>query len=115
MKRFAAAIGLCGILAVEAAGQMPKYGVTVTADKTVDFSKFKTYTWTPGQPSADKRVDARVVAAVDRELKELGLTPATAGQSDVLVSYYSLSRTDVNVNGKADAKGNLPQYSGSAH
>ena len=110
MKRFTVTIALCAGLAGAPAGQMPKYGVKVTADKHVDYAKFKTYSWTPGQPSADKRIDARVVAAVDRELGALGMTKATSGPVDVLATYYSLSRTDVNVKAKPDAEGRFPQY-----
>ena len=113
LKRFTVTIALCAGLAAAPAGQMPmpKYGVKVTADKHLDYAKFKTYSWTPGQPSADKRIDARVVAAVDRELGGLGMTKATSGPVDVLVTYYSLSRTDVNVKAKPDSEGRLPQYS----
>ena len=52
-----------------------------------------------------------MVAAVDRELGGLGMTKATSGPVDVLVTYYSLSRTDVNVKAKPDSEGRLPQYS----
>lgn len=110
IKRFTLTIALCAGLAAALAGQMPKYGVKVTADKHVDYATFKTYSWTPGQPSADKQIDARVVAAVDRELAALGMTKATSGPGDVLVTYYSLSRTDVNLKAKPDAEGRLPQY-----
>jgi Domain of unknown function (DUF4136) len=110
MKRLIVGIGICGILVTGAAAQSPKYGVTVTAEKNVDFTKFKTYSWTMGQPSADKMVDARVIAAVDHELSALGFTKAATGPGDVLAAYYSLSRTDVNLKGKPDAKGSLPEY-----
>ena len=87
MKQLTVAIGLCGLLAAGAAAQMPKYGVTVTAEKNIDFAKFKTYAWMVGQPSSDKAIDARVIAAVDRELAALGFTKAAAAASpDVLVS-----------------------------
>jgi len=110
MKRFTLIVALSAGLAATAAGQMPKYGVSVTADKHVDFSKFKSYSWISGQPSADKRVDARVVAAVDRQLGLLGMTKAASAPGDVLATYYSVSRTDVNVKAKPDAEGRLPQY-----
>ncbi len=92
------------------AAQMPKYGVTVTVDKKVDFAKFKTYSWTKGQPSALKQVDAEIMAAVDHELAGVGMTKAASGPGDVMVAYYSLTRTDVDVNGKEDATGKRPQY-----
>jgi hypothetical protein len=110
MKRLVVGIGICTAFTVAAAAQMPKYGVTVTADKQVDFAKFKTYSWTQGQPSPIKAIDAHVMAAVDRELGTLGLTKATAGSGDVLATYYSLSRTDVDLKGKADSAGAYPQY-----
>jgi len=110
MTRIAAGIGMCVIAAAALHGQMPKYGVTVKAEKNVDFAKFTTYSWTKGQPSADTTIDAQVVAAVDRELGALGMTKAASGTGDVLATYYSLSRTDVDLKAKADASGSRPQY-----
>jgi hypothetical protein len=110
MKRLVLGIGLCAAFAVAAAAQMPKYGVKVSIDKKVDFAAFKTYSWTQGQPSADKTVDARVMAAVDRELSALGMSKAASGAGDVMVTYYSLSRTDVDHKAKPDAQGARPQY-----
>jgi|SRR5205809_1440756 len=110
MTRFTVAIGLCAAITAAPAGQMTKYGVTVTADQHVDFTKFRTYAWTAGRPSADKQIDSRVVAAVDRELGALGLTKVTSGPGDVLATYSSLSRTDVNLKAKPDANGRLPEY-----
>jgi hypothetical protein len=110
MNRIIIGIGMCLAVTAAAKGQMPKYGVTVTADKTVDFAAFKTYSWTAGQPSAVKAIDSQVVAAVDRELSTLGMTKATSGPVDVLATYYSLNRTDVNVKAKPDSQGQRPQY-----
>jgi len=84
--------------------------VSVTAEKNVDFSKFTTYTWTKGQPSPSQAIDERVVAAVDRELNARGMTKATSGTGDVMVTYYSTSRTDVQVNAKRDASGVRPEH-----
>ena len=110
MKRLSIGVIVCVAMAAGAAAQTPKYGVTVKAEKKVDFAKFKTYTWTQGQPSHDKTVDAQIVAAVDRELGVLGMTKAASGTGDVMATYYSLSRTDVNLKGEPDASGALPQY-----
>jgi len=102
---------LClAITAGPAAGQTSKYGVKVDAEKNVDFSKFKTYSWVAGQPSADKTINSQITAAVDRELTGLGMTQAASGSGDVSVTYYSLTRTDVDLKAKADAKGISPQY-----
>ena len=110
MKRFVICIiVLAATGAMVAAGQTTKYGVTVTAEKKVDFGSFRTYTWRRAQPSWDKTVDAQIVAAIDREMSALGMT-MVASAPDVFVGYGSLSRTDVDLKGKEDAKGLLPQY-----
>ena len=111
MKQLIVAVGLCGALSAATAGQAPTYGVTVNAEKNVDFAAFKTYTWTKGQPSAVKTIDTQIMTAVDRELAALGMTKAASGKGDVMVAYYSLTRTDVDLKAKPDAKGALPQYS----
>ncbi len=111
MKPLIAAFGISMILGAAASAQMPKYGVKVMPEKGVNYASFKTYTWTQGQPSQDKQIDAAVIAAVDREMAGLGMTKATSGTGDVFVTYYSLSRTDVNIKAKPDAEGNLPRYS----
>jgi hypothetical protein len=111
MKSLIASCIVFATVVAALAGQMPKYGVTVNAEKKVDFAKFKTYSWTQGQPSAVKEIDAKITAAVDRELGALGMTKAAGGPGDVQVAYYSLTRTDVNLKAKADDKGVRPQYS----
>ena len=111
MKSFVVGCVLFTVVAAVVPAQMPKYGVTVEAEKNVDFAKFKTYSWTKGQPSAVKTIDARITAAVDRELAALGMTKAASGPGDVLLAYYSVTRTDVNLKAKPDAKGLQPQYS----
>ena len=109
MKRFIVGVLLCAAAAAVSAAQMPKYGVTVTVSKNVEPAKFKTYSWTKGGPSAIKSVDAQIMAAVDKELGGLGLSKAAPGKGDVLVTYYSLRRTDVDLKAKPVA-GVLPQY-----
>jgi hypothetical protein len=105
-----AGLVVCAAAATPAMAQMPKYGVTVTADKKMDYAALKTYSWTVGQPSAIKSIDARVIAAVDRELSALGMNKAASGPGDVLVTYYSLSRTDVDITVKPDATGAHPKH-----
>jgi hypothetical protein len=109
MKQLSVGLVLCATMTAALVGQTPKYGATVAAEKNVQFARFKTYSWTKGQPSFDKTVDAQIVAAVDRELNALGMTRATSGPGDVLAAYYSVSRTDVAVKAKPDAAGARPQ------
>jgi hypothetical protein len=110
MERFVVGALLWSIVVAGVAAQAQKFGVIVTAEKGVDFSKFKTYSWTRGQRSPIKSIDERVVAAVDRELGALGMTKATAGDGDVIVGYGSLTRTGVDRTPKADTKEKLSQY-----
>ena len=92
----------CALVAPQliVAGQ-PKYGVSVQAVKREALAKARTYVWTVTNPAFDKQVDATIVAAVDRELGARGLTKLPSGRSDVMVTYRSLTRTDVDVKSKA--------------
>ena len=108
MKTFIAG-ALISAVVVAAAAQ--KYGVTVTAAKNVDFAKLKSYSWSKGQPARLQAVDQQIVTAIDRELKDLGMTKAQSGTGDVLVTYASLQRTDVDMKSKPDAAGMRPELS----
>jgi|KBSMisStandDraft_5_1062788.scaffolds.fasta_scaffold203323_2 hypothetical protein len=106
-----AAVACAAVLALTTTSwaQAQKYGVTATVVKNFDATAVKTYTWTPGRPSTDKGIDGQIIAAVDRELAAVGLKPAAAGAPDVFVTYYSVSRTDVDVKAKPDEKGLRPE------
>jgi hypothetical protein len=90
--------------------QKMTYGVKVMVAKAADLANAKTYSWTVSQPSPDKTVDALIVAAVDRQLTALGFTKVASGASDVLTTYASTRRTDVNLKGKANESGARPAY-----
>jgi uncharacterized protein DUF4136 len=110
MKHLALA-GILLVLVAPIAAQTPKYGVTVTSDKNTDFSKFKTYTWEHGWQAYDKSVHEQITAGVDRELAAIGLTRQAAEPSDLLVTYASLRRIDVDLNSKATVReGGRKQY-----
>jgi hypothetical protein len=108
VRWMAAAILMVGATAGLVLGQT-RYGVVVTPEKGVDYAALRTYTWRRGLPSSVKAIDAQITAAVDRELKTLGMTRTESGPVDVFVSYASQARTDVDVKGKPDAKGLLPE------
>ena len=74
-----------------------KYGVTVREVKPAELAKARTYVWTLGRPSFNKEVDALIIAAVDRELAARGFSKLESGRGDVVVTYGSLSRTDVDL------------------
>lgn len=105
-----AAVACAAVLALTTTSwAQQKYGVTATVVKNFDAAAVKTYTWTPGRPSTDKGIDGQIIAAVDRELASVGLKPGAAGTPDVFVTYYSVSRTDVDVKAKPDEKGLRPE------
>jgi hypothetical protein len=87
-----------------------KYRVQVTADQQTDFSKIKTYSWLASHIVADEEIHSDIVSAVDRQLQAVGLTQAPSGLSDVVVTYSSYSRTDVNFNAKEIQKDVRPAY-----
>jgi uncharacterized protein DUF4136 len=111
MKPFFFVLALVGTLASAASAQMPKYRVTAKVDKKADFSAIKTYSWTSGWTAYDKSVDEQICAAIDQELDAVGLTKVESGPGDVIVTYASLKRTDVDLKAKPAEKGGMrPEY-----
>ena len=91
---------LIAVDAITLAGQT-KYGVTVKAADAAALAKASTYRWTTGHHALDKTVHKNITAAVDRELQARGLRSVETGSSDVIVSYSSLTRTDVDLKPRA--------------
>lgn len=101
----------CAVIAAVAVAPMAKYHITVKIDDDTNFDALRTYAWTPGWATFDPGLDRHIVAAVDRELASVGLIQRGAGQSDLLVTYGALRRTNVDVHGKADRRtGEYPEY-----
>jgi hypothetical protein len=99
-------------IAVTAAsgGYTPKYRVKVQADKHTDFSTLKTYSWMGGHPASIAAIDEEIVAAIDRELSALGMRQVPSEAGDVVVTYASVTRTDVNTKAKPVSKDYRPEY-----
>jgi hypothetical protein len=106
----AIALDLVLACATPIVAQTPKYHVTVTTDSKADFSKFKTYTWENGWQAYDKTVHANIRASVDRQLTAVGLEKRESGPADLLVTYASLRRIDVDLKAKPSKDGTRPQY-----
>jgi hypothetical protein len=88
---------MCPALAIGQTPGAPK-PVVVRLDKSVDFSTFHTYSYKPSHAAMVKEVDARIVAAIEAQLRALGLTPAAPGAAaDVTVTYHSVMRTDADL------------------
>ena len=90
--------------------QRTKYGVTADVTDEAALTKAATYSFVPGQPAFDKKLDQLIISAIDRELSARGITRAASGRPDVLVTYLSVRRTDVDLKSKPNAKGALPEY-----
>jgi hypothetical protein len=89
----------------------PDHHVKVTFDKHTDFSALHTYAWTRGLASLDPQFDARIVDAIDRELASAGLIRQDREPADVVVSYDTVGRSDVDVSAKRDRNsGTYPEY-----
>lgn len=111
MKTFIVSAVLAASVAAAGASYRPKYQITVTADKRIDYSRFKTYTWMDTHPARVAAIDAQIVAAVERELGALGMTRVASGPGDVVATYASFTRTDVNVKAKPLNGTARPEYS----
>jgi hypothetical protein len=94
-----------------AAGYTPKYRIKVQADKHTNFSKLRTYSWMDSHPASIPVIDAQIVSAIERELGALGLAKVRPGAADVVATYASMTRTDVNTKSKPIAKDFRPEYS----
>jgi len=101
---------LCVLVAAPLVAQTPKYGVTVVADKDTNFTALKSYSWEHGWQAYDKTVHNQITTAVDRELTALGFQKRESG-GDVLVTYASLRRIDVDLKSKpTEGNGGRRQY-----
>jgi hypothetical protein len=82
--------------------------VSYDYDRTADFSKYKTYTWTRGTELADRLSHARVVRALDAALAAKGLTLVEPGASpDALVAYHASFDRNLEIDGFSHGWGPL--------
>jgi hypothetical protein len=72
--------------------------VKVKFDKTVDFSKYKTYTWAEGMRAKNPIVDQQIVALIEQQLAAKGLTKAEAN-GDLQVLYVAATDLDLQITG----------------
>jgi Domain of unknown function (DUF4136) len=73
------------VLLVSLGAQAQK--VNVSYDKTIDFSKFKTYAWAPLGAVGHPMLAADVVGAIDEQMKAKGLQ-LTADNPDLVIHLY---------------------------
>lgn len=78
----------------------PVFGqkVKVKFDKSVDFSKYKTYTWAEGMPAKNPMVNQLIVDSIEQQLAARGLTKAEAG-GDIQLLYVAATDVDLQLTG----------------
>lgn len=79
------------LLAVSANAQK----VNVAYDRTVDFSKFKTYSWTKGVPAKNPQIDQQIIALIEQQLAAKGLQRASEN-ADLNISYHAAVMTGMD-------------------
>jgi Domain of unknown function (DUF4136) len=73
--------------------------VTYDYDRTVNFSKFRTYSWVRGTPVKDDLNHQRILGAVDAQLALRGFTRVGTGdRPDVLVAYHAKFDESLQIN-----------------
>jgi hypothetical protein len=71
------------LMAITVLGQK----VTTDSAPSVDWSKFKTYSWGEGTPAQDPLTAQRIVAGIDSQLAAKGYSKVESG-GDLLVMYH---------------------------
>ena len=89
--------------------------VTFDFDRAANFSSFKTYAWTRGNPVGDDLNHQRIVRAIDAQLAGKGMVriEAAAGP-DVLVAYHASFDRDLQINAFGIGWGPVAGRTGSA-
>ncbi len=83
-------------------------------DKTVDFSKFKTYRWVDikGADRTNSMVEGQIKAAIDAELAGKGLTKVDSEDADLYVGYQTAVGTEKQFNSYSTGWGAGPGWGG---
>jgi len=70
--------------------------VNTDFDSSVDFSRFKTYSWTEGTPSPNPLGEERIREAVDAHMVKAGFTKVAA-DSDVVIATHLMTQEQKEV------------------
>ena len=81
-------LALCCLLMLVNAAAVRAQDVAVDFDKSVDFSKFKTYSWANGMPARNPLIDQQIRASIEENLAAKGLRRVETG-GDLSVLYFS--------------------------
>jgi hypothetical protein len=70
--------------------------IKVDYDKSADFARFKTFSWTRGAPPPNPIINQMIIDGVERSLTEKGLTKVNDG-GDLLISVAVAIQYDIQV------------------
>lgn len=70
--------------------------VKVDYDHGVDFTKYKTYSWVKGRPTANPHIHKLIVEEIDRQLLSRGLERVEANP-DLNIAYYASLDENINI------------------
>lgn len=71
--------------------------VSVDYDKAVNFTSYKTYSWSQGTPAQNPLSDKRIIAAIDAQLAAKGWQKVDSN-ADVVVIYSAATSTETQIN-----------------
>ena len=74
--------------------------VSYDYDRTVDFTKLKTYAWVPGSNLTDELNHKRIVEAIEAQLAMKGMVKVNSdAKADVLIAYQTAFDKDLEIHG----------------
>jgi hypothetical protein len=70
--------------------------ISIDADRTLDYSAFKTYAWKANDKASDPLVDQAIVADIEEQLAAKGLKKVE-GQPDLFVQYHVILQKEAKL------------------
>jgi hypothetical protein len=71
--------------------------VATEYDGQADFTRYRTYSWGKKPDSGKADVDARILEAIDGQLKEKGWARVESGPADVVLAAHAIVREDQQI------------------
>jgi uncharacterized protein DUF4136 len=89
----------CALALMLSATQLPpKAGkIESVKDSKANFASFTTYRWEKAYDAYDKSIHQLIVDTIDAEMAARGLKKVESGPASVNIRYYTVLRTDVNL------------------
>ena len=77
--------------------------IKVDYDRSLDFTKFKTYSWVEGRTAFDPQVHNLILIEIDRQLQSKGLKKVEE-KADLNIAYYASFEDNINTSAVEYAK-----------